>query len=405
MTSKLRGTLNGWTVRGLRRTTGFVVVVCVAGLGCNDAERPSSIGSVEWSLDTNPKVVLSPVDMEGDSNASGGVLTSRHQVILGGAESSRVFLFDSVGTRLRAVDYPAIDSTGRRHLRWLGRCQPSNAILAQDLLQREFVFFNEELDIKRTAAYPRAYTYARPLQCTSGGSVVAMKREPIANLRSGGNVDAPGELLKFSAARTGSDSLGVVDSLAKLPPTEFFFALPSGYVEQPFGKATLAASNRNGIWVSSVDRDEVAVFDSSGRTIRRISLGIKPHTTNSSDLAVAIASRVWDEPFPSTRQLLTRVLAAAPTRSAKLALDRMLVGSDGNTWVRSFEVDSIGRRRWFVFDSSGNQIAFAHIPVSLRLMDAGWGEILAFRHVGSSEQSGGTTVVLSLETRQTSTRR
>jgi hypothetical protein len=126
----------------------------------------------------------------------------------------------------------------------------------------------------------------------------------------------------------------------------------SGFVIQksPLLPHTHSAVSGTDLYISAGETFEIRVFDGSGRAV---SIVRKEHTPFR--IPASYRDSMWDATVTMMREAGEPWLAQMqppPLPAAAPALDRLLVDTDRNIWVRESQPGSGLTPRWYIFDST-----------------------------------------------------
>ena len=304
------------------------------------------------------------------------------RIAIGDAGNARVTFFSSQGAFLRAAGR-AGDGPGEYRLpRWIGRCS-SGDVAVYDGAHNSVSFLTATGQFLRAMPLPPMVNFDLPIWCSGRNEVVMLFNQFRERVQPGQYLTVPTAVVRIS----GPAAIDTIDSGGV---QEYYVAKSIGAgSEVPLGRATLVAAGRSLLFVASNVDGQVRVLDTAGRRKGTFTLDLSRSSVMQRDWARAIEARIEDEPLERTRKLLSVVLGELPQAKTFPRVDRIQADAADNLWVRTF--DNYGTRlaTWVIVSSTGQPLAVAVSPRSLRVLEIGRDYLL-----GVSADSDGVERVL-----------
>jgi hypothetical protein len=295
----------------------------------------------------------------------GATLTNSRHVLLADAGSNQVRLFDSTGAQIAAGGRKGSGPGEFRYIAWVGRCSDS-LVVVQDAGLNRLSYFSLSGEFVELKNLPVGFNFEKPVGCVGTTRLFVLINQPKLILREGGLVRTPAALVQLDLHTMRADSLGAYEGT-----DHYFSKRAGGFVEQPFGRATLAAFGRNRIFVGSNDRGVVESYDRFGGDPRVIEFRAARRTVTRSDRATFVTTRLTREPFLRTRKLLERVLADAPVPKHMPAFEELAADAEDHLWVKLYDRSDDSLSAWFVFRPDGQVVSQVRVPRGLQLLEIG----------------------------------
>jgi hypothetical protein len=186
----------------------------------------------------------------------------------------------------------------------------------------------------------------------------------------------------------GSGAEGASGDVVWLPPVvrAWQYAYPwtggpmaTAAARYAFAPMTLAAASGDRLWLIHADSGRLRAFDGSGHSVVDTHLAIKPQPFDHDALErrrareLAVARRAVDSSRVRAHYDPDLLPAHAPLFSDARA------GTDGELWLRLFDVDDSAPPRYVVVDRDGREIARATLPAGLDVQQIGRDFVLGVR--------------------------
>lgn len=251
-------------------------------------------------------------------------------------------------------------------------------IAAYDFAQARLHFFTEDGFLRQSQLPPSLVT-GDVVGCASSDSLIVSRlpdQVPGVGLHT-----VPITLFQHSP---GS---GSVKWLATLRGTEMFFSARfQAFYERPYGLQTLLAYGRRGVVFAENSRIQIFRILSDGATSP---IFLAPHSTVSvrkSYRALYVRDRLAEEPDSGARVVLRGVLSEVPWAESVPPIDRLLMSSTGEVWIRHTPVGEDSVAQWLVVDSLQELRATVRLPRRFRVMFIDGSQILGVEDLPSGEE-------------------
>ncbi len=180
----------------------------------------------------------------------------------------------------------------------------------------------------------------------------------------------PGHFHPINALVRAEADGAAADTLAHVPGSELYrFESSAGgmaSLRAPFGRIRLAATYGDSVVTAGGTDFEVQLLDETGELVRILRREKAPDPVSDSDIA-ELEKGLLDSAPERTHPDRRRLFAEWSYPELKPALDRLLVDSEGNIWVRAYSVDPAGAGEWSVFDPSGRWLGTVETPPGLEV--------------------------------------
>jgi hypothetical protein len=145
-----------------------------------------------------------------------------------------------------------------------------------------------------------------------------------------------------------------------------------GMVGSPtFSSGTFVTTSADAYYVATSRDYEMAVHAPSGQLLQLVRWIGPDRTVSQADIDAH-----WDERLSGTsgngRRRVEQMRQATPAADRFPAYGGLEVDREGNVWVKEYRRPRTrGQDTWWVFDREGRMIAYADLPVGLRVTDIG----------------------------------
>jgi hypothetical protein len=352
----------------LMRTSSVCCALTVLWLSPAAAQAPPR----SLSLLDAPHVRIGVVDGPPETTFGGVVgavrLPTGHIAVADGG-SHVVRFFDASGRHVGSVGREGSGPGEFQQLSWLGVC--GGELLAVDpILSRAVRIAVADRRVMGHANLPPQIRFNPWLSCVADDhALVLMNRPQLAGAR--GQVErVPAAVLRVSLGT------GAQDTLARLPGTDFYYAvnLPAAS-PVPLGASALAAAGGGRVFALQNNEEQVQVVDLA--TGARSAFRVRLPEARMSAVAweAAVTEFIERHPAASTRQTLEAVLAEVqPPREHPRILDAV-ADRRGRLWLRPAAPAAPGE--WYVYEPDGRHSASVRLPAGATPVDIGETHLVA----------------------------
>lgn len=184
----------------------------------------------------------------------------------------------------------------------------------------------------------------------------------------------PGHFHPINALVKSAADGSAADTLVRVPGSELYrFESSAGGMASfraPFGSNRVAATYGDSVVTAGGTAFEVWLLDERGALKRIMRRRTEPTRVTEADIA-ALEERLLEAAPPHTHADRRRLFAEWTYPEFKAALDKLLVDSEGNVWVRAFSVDPTTAGEWSVFDPTGRWLGEVETPPGLEIEEIG----------------------------------
>jgi hypothetical protein len=252
------------------------------------------------------------------------------------------------------------------------------SIVAYDFSQARLHFFDAARFIKQVQLPPSLVT-GDLIGCASADSIT-FSRLPDQVPGLGLHV-VPLTLFQYSPADAK------VTWLATLRGTEMYFSERfQAYYERPYGLQTLVSFGPQGIVFAENSRLQVFRVLSDGSTTPVYLLPHSPEKVERSFRTRYFQDRLAEEPDSAARVVLRGVLDEVTWGNSVPPLDRLVVSTTGELWIRRTPRGDDTSAEWLVVDRYGQLTGRINLPRRFRLMFVDQSQILGVEDLPSGEE-------------------
>lgn len=137
-----------------------------------------------------------------------------------------------------------------------------------------------------------------------------------------------------------------------------------------FGRKRLVDAAAGRVHVGDDRTGEVRSYDPEGRLVGILRAGGEPLPVTSA-AERAYRARILEEAQEDRRAEERRRLAETPTAERFPSFDELFVDPVGRLWIRAFDPDLGGTRRWVIFHEDGRAAGRVDLPERFQPLDAG----------------------------------
>jgi len=316
---------------------------------------------------------------------TGTVLLADGRIVVANQGTSEIRFYDSTGTWLTSSGR-AGDGPGEYRALfgvWVGA---GDSLLAFDFTRQSLSVLAPGGEFVRLitigsqslgdAATTGRFTFAQPTGVLGDGSILATQQiTAITQAQLGISRDTR-SLIRFAPDGSLLDTVAVVPG----PETEYLPLAVDGQTMNaptpvPFGRNTIVAAGRAGVFVARNDGFEVEVRSGDG-ALRRI-IRVQGDPAPVTDAEAEIHRKSLRE------QMQTGGLDRLPAAMKQSFLDRIdnasypatytwieaiIPGGDGTIWVQSVQRPGADVREYVVFDSTGAMVDRLQMPAGVRIL-------------------------------------
>ncbi len=251
-------------------------------------------------------------------------------------------------------------------------------IVAYDFAQARLHFFNEQGFVKQSQLPPSLVT-GDLVGCISSESVIISRlpdQVPGIGLHT-----VPITLFEHSL------STGSVQWLATLRGTEMFFSERfQAFYERPYGLQTLLAFGPRGVVFAENSRIQIFRILSDGSSSPFFLLPHSSVAVRRSFRELYVRDRLAEEPDSAARITLRGVLNEVPWAKNVPPIDRLLVSSSGEVWMRRTPLGEDVLSEWIVVDSLQQVRGTVRLPRGFRVMFIDDSQMLGVEELPSGEE-------------------
>jgi hypothetical protein len=374
---------------------GFVPSIALLGLttalsvGVGAMSRPDRPLAEEQrctlTISARPAVTITSTDKTGlFYRITGGVFVDGGGIVIVSSGTQAVLAFSREGRFERTFGRKGEGPGEFRFLSGLWRFNDST-LMVSDNPKARVTLFNNALDNARSVALQSATGVRWPVVVgVAGGSIVAINGQAFERGQMGvGTVRPPYQFLRYSAAGVLRDTLMVLAGREFHVPQDNT-ARPTRAT--PLGADVLFAASDSGLHLLSTDGGRITRVRQRNREEAFATLPIVRQRLTAADVARYKAAQRADAVTPAQHRDVA-LLDEIPFPQYFPSADGLLVDGTGAVWARRVAAQPSERATWERVSRDGRTQCTAHIPASVRLLDADADRVLGVMTDGDGEES------------------
>ena len=317
--------------------------------------------------------VPSPSSSEPIAGVRGLARTDDGGFLLAEASRSRLQRFSARGMPTGATGRAGAGPGEFTAMLAMARCGDQEVVVQDPALNR-VSFFRTDPRYVAVAALPAGYNSDQLLGCSARRRLIVLDHQPKS-------IPAEKGLVRTRAALVLASGPSEVDTILAMPGTDFVFArrVP-GYVDLPLSQRALAAVGRSIIAAGSSSNGRIAIFDLSGRELRRLHFLTPRRRLTAGEVQDAYRERVSVEFSRTTQQLLTAVLQEAPASAQLPMIEDLRVDLDDRLWIRAYPRENSATAPWYVVTATGELKGVLQLPRRFVPFEIGRNYLLGVDH-------------------------
>jgi hypothetical protein len=343
-----------------------------AGIEIVESSTSAWTSATAWRVADTPSVVIGD---ERDSTARfGNVRTltrlASGRIVIADGSADHLRYFSPDGVLERTVGRRGAGPAEFNFIAWIAAL-PGDSLLVLDANNHRFALFDSAGGLVRSTNVPGArFQFPAPKAILGDGTLLSS--------RLAGDAGPPrlGPRRFTTVWIRISRDLRIIDTLGTSPGGDGYL-VACGQPGEGMGICNYSGlfertgtftAWRDRLFVGDGDRYEIAVIDTSGRTIQSIRRLQTPRPVTTDAIAAQRAERIGRYPNESRREA-ERVYAEIPVPETMPAYSRVVADAEGNLWVEEYRVTADEPLRWTVFDSAGRMLGTLAVPPTLRIME------------------------------------
>lgn len=307
------------------------------------------------------------------SQLDGAIRGTSGEIFVADAEESRITAFDSAMHVVGWAGRPGGGPGEFKFLRSIWRYR-GDSLLAWDATAWRISIFDSRLRLARSIQLAASRSVVELVGVFADGGV-------LVEYETAGTPRATVLPLQFTLVRYDAGGQAV-DSVGPLPGGRSIVVPMDGGRPFPFApifqvRPQFAAAA--GLVVVGVASVPELRLETPHGVLRRLSRWEGSDRTVTPELVQAfVDSRTRGIQDANIRRDFRRAYESLPVVPQLPAYDRVLVGADGNLWVRTFRtpVDTTGPTHWRIFGADGHLRGEEAVPTGFTVTDAGRGYVL-----------------------------
>lgn len=374
---------------------GFVPSIALLGLttalgvGVGAMWRPDRPLAEEQrctlTVSARPAVTITSTDKTGlFYRITGGVFVDGGGVVVVSSGTQAVLAFSREGRFERTFGRKGEGPGEFRFLSGLWRFDDST-LMVSDNQKARVTLFSHTLDNARSVALQSATGVRWPAVVgVAGGSIVAINGQAFERGQMGvGAVRPPYQFLRYSTGGVLRDTIMVVAGREFYVPPDNT-ARPTRAT--PLGADVLFAASDSGLFLLSTDGGRLTRVRQHNREELFASLPMVRQRITAADVARYKAAQRADAVTPAQQRAVS-LLDEIPFPQYFPTADGLLVDGTGAVWARRVAAQSSERATWERVSRDGRTQCTAHIPTSMRLLDADAERVLGVMTDRDGEES------------------
>lgn len=337
------------------------------------------------TVSARPAVTITSTDKTGlFYRITGGVFVDGDGVVVVSSGTQSVLAFSREGRLERTIGRKGEGPGEFRFLSGLWRFDDST-LMVSDNPKARVTLLNNTLDNARSVALQSASGVRWPVVVgVAGGSIVAINGQAFERGQMGvGTVRPPYQFLRYSRDGALRDTVMVVAG-REFHVWQDNAARPTRAI--PLGADVLFAASDSGLFLLSTDGGRITRVRQRNREELFATLPLVRQRITSADVARYKAAQRAEAVTPA-QQRSVALLDEIPFPQYFPTADGLLVDGTGAVWARRFAAPPSERATWERVSGDGRTQCTAHIPTSVRLLDADADRVLGVMTNADGEES------------------
>lgn len=360
-----------------------IPALALAAAACSaDAAGKDTAAASSWRLSESPVVSIGAVDGDPDHQlfrVSDATVLRDGSIVVVNTGNSTLAVYDREGRFATRIGGKG-QGPGEFEVPLWVESLDGDTLVAWDSRLRRLSYFDRTGRLVRMTTLSDADgTFLEAVGLLADGSFLVSRGPDVFAMMQGqsGVWRDSTALQRFGpdGRRTGT--------LGPFPDDEMYLLdRPGGFAwnNLPFGRRTLLAATRHGLYVGDSGTGEIAVLAPDGTRSGVLRSPHDPWKVSRDDIARYKQERLSRVTDVDRRKETEQILAEAPFPETSPLFGDMAVDPDGNVWVQAHPRPGQETTPWAVLGRDGRILGEIALPSALKVYEVGRDYVLALRH-------------------------